>query len=90
MKIDIIPVGRENRKTKQQLMLMAKIFDEKIFRKEIAKLRKDNIIVRETDGYYIPDTKEDLQGIIKKYNQQKKDMTRIINLAYEMLEKMGE
>ena len=90
MKIDIFPQGKENRKTRQQLMYKAKIFNEAQFKKELAELKKENIIIFENDGYYIPNKKEELQNFINKIDKQNKEITKILNLANQMLEEMGE
>ena len=89
MKIDIFPQGKENRKTRQQLMYKAKIFNEAQFKKELAELKKENIIIFENDGYYIPNKKEELQNFINKIDKQNKEITKILNLANQMLEEMG-
>ena len=88
MKIDIFPKGKENRKTKQQLMYKAKIFNETQFKKELSELKQNNIIIFEKDGYYIPNKKEEVECFINKINNQNKEITKILNLAYKMLEEM--
>lgn len=82
--------GKENRKTRQQLMYKAKIFDENQFKKELSELKKGNIIIFENDGYYIPNKKEELQNFINKIDKQNKEITKVLNLANQMLEEMGE
>lgn len=82
--------GKENRKTRQQLMYIAKIFNENQFKKELSELKKENIIIFENDGYYIPNKKEELQNFINKIDQQNKEITKVLNLANQMLEKMGD
>lgn len=82
--------GKENRKTRQQLMYKAKIFDENQFKKELSELKKENIIIFENDGYYIPNKKEELQNFINKIDKQNKEITKVLNLANEMLKEMGE
>lgn len=82
--------GKENRKTRQQLMYIAKIFDENQFKKELSELKKENIIIFENDGYYIPNKKEELQNFINKIDKQNKEITKVLNLANQMLEEMGD
>lgn len=82
--------GKENRKTRQQLMYKAKIFDENQFKKELSELKKENVIIFENDGYYIPNKKEELQNFINKIDKQNKEITKVLNLANEMLKEMGE
>lgn len=90
MKINIFPLGKENRKTRQQLMYIAKIFDETQFKKELSELKKENIIIFENDGYYIPNKKEELENFINKIDKQNKEITKVLNLANEMLKEMEE
>lgn len=80
--------GKENRKTRQQLMYIAKIFDETQFKRELSELKKENIIIFENDGYYIPNKKEELEKFINKIDKQNKEITKILNLANQMLEEM--
>lgn len=82
--------GKENRKTRQQLMYIAKIFDENQFKKELSELKKENIIIFENDGYYIPNKKEELQNFINKIDKQNKEIIKVLNLANQMLEGMGD
>lgn len=82
--------GKENRKTRQQLMYKAKIFNETQFKKELSELKKENIIIFENDGYYIPNKKEELQNFINKIDKQNKEITKVLNLANEMLKEMGD
>lgn len=90
MKIDIFPQGKENRKTRQQLMYKAKIFNETQFKKELAELKKENIIIFENDGYYIPNKRQELESFIDKIGKQNKEITKVLNLANQMLEEMGD
>ena len=82
--------GKENRKTRQQLMYIAKIFDENQFKKELSELKKENIIIFENDGYYIPNKRQELEIFIDKIGKQNKEITKVLNLANQMLEEMGE
>lgn len=71
-------------------MYTAKIFDENQFKKELSELKKENIIIFENDGYYIPNKKEELQNFINKIDKQNKEITKVLNLANQMLEEMGD
>ena len=71
-------------------MYIAKIFDETQFKRELSELKKENIIIFENDGYYIPNKKEELQNFINKIDKQNKEITKVLNLANQMLEEMGE
>lgn len=90
MKIENFPVGRENKKTRKELMESTNITNEKQFKKELAELKQNNIILCVDNGYYIPNTKEELQNFIEKCNKQNYVTVRIINLAYKKLEDMEE
>lgn len=90
MKIDIFPKGKENRKTRQQLMYKAKIFNEIQFKQELAGLKKYNIIIFEDDGYYIPNKKQELETFISKIDRQNREIAKVLNLANQMLEEMEE
>lgn len=85
--IEVIPIGKEHKKTRQELMYKAKITDTTRFRKELAKLRKEYIIVFD-EGYYLPSSKEEYLEIIKKLNGQVYDATKTIELAYKEMEGM--
>ena len=82
--------GKENRKTRQQLMYIAKIFDETQFKRELSELKKENIIIFENDGYYIPNKRQELEIFIDKIGKQNKEITKVLNLANQMLEEMGD
>ena len=69
-------------------MYKAKIFNETQFKKELSELKKENIIIFENDGYYIPNKKEELQNFINKIDKQNKEITKVLNLANEMLKEM--
>lgn len=71
-------------------MYIAKIFDENQFKKELSEFKKENIIIFENDGYYIPNKKEELQNFINKIDKQNKEITKVLNLANQMLEEMGD
>ena len=43
--IECIPIGKQNKETKDDLMKKAKITDVRMFRKELAKLKEKYIII---------------------------------------------
>lgn len=92
MNIELIPYGRENKISRKSLMKLANIQDEKVFNEEVAKLRKKYIIMSDitTGGYWRPNTKEEYQKFIKKYQNKSYDTSRMIMLAYKELESMKE
>ena len=85
--IDVIPIGKKNKETRDNLMYKAKIMDIRTFRKELAELRKQYIIICD-DGYYIPSSHEEYLEFIKKSNSQIYDITETINLAYKRMEEL--
>lgn len=83
--INIMQIGKKNRQTKQQLMYKAKITDEKQFKKELAELKKQYIVIFD-DGYYLPSSKEEYMEFINKMEEQGENINRIIELAYKEME----
>lgn len=90
--IEFIPYGRENKIPKRELMKLVNIQDEKAFNQELAKIRKQYIILTDTStgGYWRPDSKEELQEFIKKYQSRSYDTSKMIMIAYKELEEMEE
>lgn len=84
--INEIQIGKDNRQTRQQLMYKAKITNEKQFKKELAELKKQYIIIFD-DGYYLPSSKEEYMEFINKMKEQERNINRTIELAYK---EMGE
>lgn len=85
--IDVIPIGKQNKKTRQHLMSKSKIIDKEQFKKELAKLRKQYIIIFD-NGYYLPASKEEYQEFIQKLNKEAYDITKTIELAYREMEEI--
>ena len=84
--IDIIPIGRKYKMTRQELMYKTKITDIKEFKEEISKLRKQYIIIFD-NGYYLPSSKEEYLKYIEKETEKMHEISKRINLAYK---EMGE
>ena len=85
--IEVIPIGKEHKNTRQELMYKAKITNENEFQKEMAKLRKQYIIIFD-EGYYIPSSKEEYLEFIQKQNKQLCETSKTIELAYKEMEKI--
>lgn len=79
--IECIPVGKQNKETREILINKANITLRQ-FRKELARLRNKYIIIND-DGYYLPANKEELQEFIQKLNGQAYEINKIIDLAYK-------
>ena len=86
--IECIPIGKQNKETREVLMNKAKITPRQ-FRKELAKLRNKYIIIND-NGYYVPANKEEIKEFIQKLNGQVCAINKIINLAYRELEVQDE
>jgi len=85
--IDFIPIGREHKKTRQELMYEAKIPNESEFQKELAELRQQYII-KFDNGYYIPSSKKEYLDFIQKQNKQLCETSKTIELAYRGMEEL--
>lgn len=85
--IEVIPIGKKHKKTRQELMYKAKITDEGEFQKEIGKLRKQYVIIFD-NGYYIPSSKEEYLEFIQKQNKQLCETSKTIELAYKEMEEL--
>ncbi len=87
--IDIIPIGKEHKKTRQELMYEAKITNIQVFKQEIAKLKEKYIILFD-DGYYFPATKEEYINFIKKMETRIKNDMNTLELAYDEMEGLDD
>lgn len=83
--IDVIPIGKKHKETRDTLMYKAKISDVVQFREELSKLREKYIIIFD-DGYYLPSSKEEYLDFIKKMNSQMFEITNKIEIAYKEME----
>ncbi len=80
--IECIPIGKQNKETRDNLMRKAKITDVRTFRKELAKL-KDKYIIINDNGYYLPANKEEYEEFIEKQNERYCEIKKTIDLAYK-------
>ena len=80
--IECIPIGKQNKKTRDNLMQKAKIADVRTFRKEIAKLKEKYIIIND-NGYYLPANKKEYEEFIQKQNKRYCEIKKTIDLAYK-------
>lgn len=86
---DYIPLGKENRKTKQQIMYNAKITDENKFKLELTKLRQNEIVIFD-NGYFIPNKKEEIQDFIRDCNLVGIETNKLIGMAYKKIDELEE
>ena len=87
--IECIPIGKQNKETRDILMNKAKITDVRTFRKELAKLRAKYIIIND-NGYYSPANIEEYEEFIKKQNARYCEIKETIDLAYKEMKKLNE
>lgn len=85
MKIELIPIGKENKVSRDSLMYKAKITNIDKFKTELAELKTKNIILFE-DGYYRPNTKEEYENFINKCNIKKTETQELIKIAKKEME----
>ena len=83
---DYILKGKNNRKTREQLMLETKI-DKQTFREELAHLKKTKIVLFD-DGYYKPNTIQDYEDFKDKCKREINYLKRLYYLASEEEEEL--
>ena len=79
--IECIPIGKQNKETRKVLMNKANLTPRQ-FRKELDRLRNEYIIIND-NGYYLPANKEEYKEFIQKLNGQTHEINKIIDLAYK-------
>lgn len=87
--INVFPVGKENKKTRKELMQEANIKNIEDFKKDLSELRK-NYIVAFDQGYYVPANKEEYEEIIEKLKAQVSQTNNVIDLAYKEMKELDE
>ena len=87
--IDFIPIGKDHKKTRQELMSALHIFDKNKFNQQIAQLTNNFTIIID-NGYYIPASKEEYLEFIQQQNQKICDTARKIDLAYKEMRELDE
>lgn len=85
--IEVIPIGKKYKETRDNLMYKAKIKDIRQFRKEITQLREQYTIIFD-DGYYFPSSREEYMEFINKMEEQRDNVNKTIKLAYKEMEEM--
>ena len=86
--IDIIPIGKKHKETRENLMKKINIKDARTFREMIKDLRGEYVVLFD-DGYYLPASKEEYMEFINKMKNQQKEAEKVISLAYKEMEKKG-
>ena len=83
--IEILPIGKENKKTRNVLMKESKIKDVEEFKKQLADIKKQYIVIFD-DGYYLPASKDEYDNFINKTNEQIKYYTKLKQMANKEME----
>lgn len=84
---EVIPIGKKNKISRQELMYKAKITDIRQFKQEMAQIRERYIVIF-NDGYYLPASKEEYKEFIEKMKAQASDIDSTIKLAEQEMEEL--
>lgn len=83
--IEILPIGKENKKTRSVLMKESNIKDVEEFKKQLAEIKKQYIVIFD-DGYYLPSNENEYNNFINKTNEQIKYYTKLKEMANKEME----
>lgn len=83
--IEILPIGKENKKTRKTLMKEANIKDVEEFKKQLADIKKQYIVIFD-DGYYLPASKDEYDNFINRTNEQIEYYTKLKEIANKEME----
>ena len=83
--IEVLPIGKENKKTRNVLMKESKIKDVEEFKKQLADIKKQYIVIFD-DGYYLPASKDEYDNFMNKTNEQIKYYTKLKQMANKEME----
>lgn len=83
--IEVLPIGKENKKTRNVLMKELNIRDVEEFKKQLADIKKQYIVIFD-DGYYLPASKDEYDNFINKTNEQIKYYTKLKQMANKEME----
>ena len=72
-------------KTRNVLMKESKIKDVEEFKKQLADIKKQYIVIFD-DGYYLPASKDEYDNFINKTNEQIKYYTKLKQMANKEME----
>lgn len=86
--IKAIPIGKQHKISRKELMKKANIRSVRHFTEELSFLRKRYIILFD-DGYYLPSSKEEYMEFINKTNEIIKNAKKTVKLAYDEMEELG-
>lgn len=86
---DYIPIGKENKLTHKEIMEKANIRKDDKFRRELAELRKTELIICD-NGYYIPNKIEEVQEFLEKCNAKNNEVNTLIEMANKKINELEE
>ena len=89
MTIKSINFGKENKKTREQLMKENQITTVEDFNEQLAKLKRNFIILDNNEGYYRPNSKVEYQLLIQRLLKRKQTIEDKIELVYKELKDGG-
>ena len=83
--IEVLPIGKENKKTRNVLMKELNIRDVKENKKQLADIKKQYIVIFD-DGYYLPASQDEYDNFMNKTNEQIKYYTKLKQMENKEME----
>lgn len=83
--IEVLPIGKENKKTRNVLMKELNIRDVEEFKKQLADIKKQYIVIFD-DGYYLPASQDEYDNFMNKTNEQIEYYTKLKQMANKEME----
>lgn len=83
--IEVLPIGKENKKTRNVLMKELNIRDVEEFKKQLADIKKQYIVIFD-DGYYLPASQDEYDNFMNKTNEQIEYYTKLKEMANKEME----
>lgn len=85
IKIDNFGIGRNMKKTREQLMKECDLLTIQEFNEELAKIKKHYIILVNDKAYYRPSTEIEYELLIEKLHKTVENINRTIDIAEKEL-----
>lgn len=86
--IDYIPLGKENKKSMEEIMADANIPRKQDFRRLLQETRKENVIIFDETGYFRPTKKQEVYDFIEKYQSKIGEILEVLNQCYQEAKKL--
>ena len=83
--IEVLPIGKENKKTRNVLMKELNIRDVEEFKKQLADIKNQYIVIFD-DGYYLPASQDEYDNFMNKTNEQIEYYTKLKQMANKEME----